>query len=72
MTVDVPPQSSLLTTEGDLMEELLLHFDTLFTKTRGLPLPRDRCHHIHMLPGTPPVAVRSYRYTHAQKHELER
>jgi hypothetical protein len=47
------------------MEELLLCFDSHFTETTGLPLPRDRCHHIHLLPSTAPVAVWLYRYAHA-------
>jgi hypothetical protein len=29
-------------------------------------------HHIHLLPSTAPVVVCPYRYTHAQKAELER
>jgi hypothetical protein len=71
-TADAPPQASLLSTKGDLLQELLLHFDVLFAEPTGLPPPRDSCHHIHLLPGTPPVAVRPYCYAHMQKHELER
>jgi hypothetical protein len=61
-TADMPPQPSMLITEGDLMEELLLLFDALFTEPTGLSLQQDHCHHIHLLPGTPPVVVRPYRY----------
>jgi hypothetical protein len=71
-TANAPPQPSLLAAEGDLMKELLLHFDALFTEPTGLLPPWDRCHHIHLLLGTPLVAVRPYRYAHTQKHELER
>src|SRR6185437_13192134 len=33
---------------------------------------RARDHSIHIMPGTPPVAVRPYRYPQLQKDELER
>jgi hypothetical protein len=36
------------------------------------PSARNRCHQIHLHAGTEPVVVRPYRYTHAQKAELER
>jgi hypothetical protein len=71
-TVDTPLLPSLLFAEGNPLEELLLHFDTLFTEPMGLPLSWDHCHHIYLLPGTPPVVVRPYHYAHTQKHELER
>jgi hypothetical protein len=70
-TVGVPPQPMLLSAEGDLLEELLLHFNAHFAEPTGLPPPRDRCQHIHLLPGTPPVAVWPYCYAHMQKHELD-
>jgi hypothetical protein len=66
----VPP--ALLTVSGDLMEGLLLGFAPLFTEPTGLPPQWGRCHQIRLLPGTPPVAVRPYRYAHHQKLELER
>jgi hypothetical protein len=69
-TVDTPLLPSLLSVEGNPLEELLLHFDTLFTEPMGLPLLWDHCHHIYLLPGTPPVVVRPYHYAHT--HELER
>jgi hypothetical protein len=65
-------QPALLAAKGDLMEELLLRFDSLFIEPSGLPPERERCHHIHLILGTAPVAVRPYRYAHAQKQELER
>jgi hypothetical protein len=39
MTTDAPPQPSLLTAEGNLMDELLLRFNALFTEPTGLPPP---------------------------------
>jgi hypothetical protein len=63
---------SLHTVTGDLLEELLTHFVGVFTEPTGLPPQREHNHMIHLLPGSAPVAVHSYRYTHAQKAELER
>jgi hypothetical protein len=47
-------------------------FAPLFADLGGLPLKRRYNHHIRLLPGTKPVAVRPYHYVHAQKTELER
>jgi hypothetical protein len=57
--------------EADLMDDLLSQFAALFALPQGLPPPCERCHHIQLLLGTEPVAVRPYRYTHHQKEELE-
>jgi hypothetical protein len=62
----------LLVVEGDLMNTLLQEFEGLFQEPTGLPPARSCSHKIHLLPGTAPVAVRPYRYAHAQKVELER
>jgi hypothetical protein len=56
----------------DVLAELLHHFSPLFAEPTGLPPGRHRCHQIRLLPGTPPVVVRPYRYGHHQKQELER
>lgn len=53
------------------MDRLLQQFEVVFTEPTGLPPPRPYDHRIH-LPGTPPVAVRPYRYPQLQKDELER
>jgi hypothetical protein len=53
------------------MEELLQEFALLFQEPSGLAPPCTRSHPIHLLPGTAPIAVRPYRYAHAQKTELE-
>jgi hypothetical protein len=63
---------SLLAAFADIMFELLAHFVPLFEEPSGLPSTRQRCHQIRLLPGTPPVTVRPYRYAHTQKAELER
>jgi hypothetical protein len=55
---------SLHTVTGDLPEELLAHFAEVFTEPTGLPPQREHNHRIHLLPGSAPVAVHPYRYTH--------
>jgi hypothetical protein len=72
-TTKTPPASPvLMAADADLMGDLLDNFTDLFVEPSGLPPPRDRCHEIRLLPGTPPVAVRPYQYAHIQKQELER
>jgi hypothetical protein len=66
-----PAPPALLTVSSNLMEDLLLGFAPLFTEPTGLPPQRGRCHQIRLLPGTPPVVVRPYRYAHHQELELE-
>lgn len=56
---------------ADLLDALLLEFESLFAKPVGLPLARHLDHQIH-LPGSAPMDVRPYRYPHHQKDELER
>jgi hypothetical protein len=60
--------------DGDhpLLAALLQQHSGLFNKPQGLPPARPCDHHIHLLPDTAPVAVRSYRYPQLQKDELER
>jgi hypothetical protein len=60
-TTKTPPASPvLMATDADLMGDLLDNFTDLFVEPSGLPPPRDRCHEIRLLPGTPPVVVRPY------------
>jgi hypothetical protein len=56
----------------DVLDDLLLRFEGLFTEPTGLPPVHPRSHRIRLLPGTTPVAVRPYRYAYMQKEELER
>jgi hypothetical protein len=56
----------------DLMPALLEEFGAIFAEPTGMPPPRSRDHRINLLPGSPPVAVRPYRYPNAHKDELER
>jgi hypothetical protein len=67
-----PELSAITSASSDLFEELLLQFAPIFEEPTGLPPEGERSHRICLLPGTPPVVVRLYRYTHFQKQELER
>lgn len=49
----------------DVMQELLQEFNILFAEPQCLPPQRSLDHRIHLQPGTPPIAVRPYRYAHA-------
>lgn len=55
-----------------VLSDLLQEFETVFAEPRGLPPARRHDHHIHLLPGTAPVAVRPYRYPQLLKDEIER
>jgi hypothetical protein len=55
----------------DMLNLLLAEFAELFTEPMGLPPARPFNHHIHLQPGTPPVAVRPYRYPQLLKDEVE-
>jgi hypothetical protein len=68
-SASVPPEP--LGPADDVLGDLLLRFEPLFTEPSGLPPQRHRCHQIRLVLGTPPVAVRPYRYAHHQKQELE-
>ncbi|KAK1695119.1 hypothetical protein QYE76_011816 [Lolium multiflorum] len=56
----------------DLLDSLLAAFSDIFADPQGLPPPRAHDHHIHLIPGTQPVAIRPYWYPTIQKDELER
>ncbi|KAK1652389.1 hypothetical protein QYE76_070194 [Lolium multiflorum] len=70
------PQLALMAAALDethpLLDDLLQQHSDIFTEPQGLPAARACDHRIHLLPGTPPVAVRPYRYPQLQKDELER
>jgi hypothetical protein len=51
-----------LTSPHALLDTLLESFFDIFDEPRGLLPVRRRDHHIQLVPGTAPVAVRSYRY----------
>jgi hypothetical protein len=51
-----------LCTGRNLLDELLLEYDSFFEMPKGLPPSRPCDHRIHLLPGAEPVVVRPYRY----------
>jgi hypothetical protein len=57
---------------SDVLGALLLRSTPLFAEPTELPPQRQHCHQIRLLPDTPPVGVRPYRYAHHQKQELEK
>jgi hypothetical protein len=73
-SASVPPKPlgpAVAAVVDNVLGDLLLRFEPLFAEPSGLPPQRHRCHQIRLVPGTPPVAVRPYRYAHHQKQELE-
>jgi len=60
------------TSAVDVMKLLLAEFADIFTEPTGLPPARLFDHRIHLLPNTPPVAVRPYRYPQLLKDEIEK
>jgi hypothetical protein len=59
------------TTDRDLLDAILTEFHQIFAEPTSLPLLRTHDHHITLLHGAAPVAVRPYKYPSAHKHELE-
>lgn len=53
----IPPQ----------IQELLNSYQDVLQELRGLPPKRKHDHHIPLLPGCGPIAVRPHRYPHFQK-----
>jgi hypothetical protein len=58
--------------QDNLFPSLLQAYANIFAEPRSLPPPPRHDHRIHLLPGTPPVAVRPYRYPQLLKDEVER
>lgn len=47
-------------------------YDDIFQTPTTLPPAREQDHKIELMPNTPPVSVRPYRYLHFQKTEIEK
>lgn len=54
------------------VQQLLTQYEDVFRESHELPPQRPFDHHIDLLPGAPPVNVRPYRYSPAQKSEIEK
>ncbi|XP_020095072.1 uncharacterized protein LOC109714771 [Ananas comosus] len=54
------------------VQEVLLQYEGVFQEPQGLPPQRVRDHKIPLHPGTVPISIRPYRYSHDQKDEIER
>ena len=52
--------------------ELVDQFHDLFAEPSGVPPSRSLTHSIPLVPGTQPFRLRPYRYTPAQKDEIEK
>lgn len=61
-----------LSSVPDAVQSLVHEFSHLFEEPSGLPPARDYDHTIPLIPGAVPVNVRPYRYTPAQKDEIEK
>lgn len=71
--IDTPACAHILAiATGDLLKLLIAEFATIFAEPQGLPPPRRADRRIHLLPGTPPVAMRPYRYLQLLKDEIEK
>ncbi|XP_058776595.1 uncharacterized protein LOC131650912 [Vicia villosa] len=64
------PLSTLPTTIPTQIRNILQSFPSVFQTPRGLPPPRQHDHHIPLLPNTPPINVKPYRYPHSQKEAM--
>jgi hypothetical protein len=60
-----------MTATRDLMNSILQDYTDLFAEPRGLSPARRHDHHIHLLPGMAPIAIRQYRYPQLLKDEIE-
>jgi hypothetical protein len=56
----------------DQVQSLLDSYQDLFQEPTSLPPQRPFDHHIQLLPGAPPVNIRPYKYSPAQKDEIEK
>jgi hypothetical protein len=63
---------AMLTATRDLMDALLQDYADIFAEPHGLLPARRHDHHIHLLPGTAPIAASPYHYPQLLKDEIER
>jgi hypothetical protein len=68
----VPCPQALALSSDNLLQLLLSEFANVFAEPTSLPPPCPFDHRIHLLPSTPPIAVRPYRYPQLLKDEIEK
>lgn len=54
------------------IQQLLSHFQTIFSLPKAIPHSRPYDHRIPLIPGSNPVNIKPYRYPHFQKTEIEK
>lgn len=54
------------------IQSLIQKYQDVFAAPTSLPPARAQDHRIELLPNTPPINVRPYRYPHFQKKEIEK
>lgn len=54
------------------VKDLVVEYKSIFQLPMRLPTKREANHRILLKKGQPPVDVRPYKYSHAQKLEIER
>jgi len=54
------------------LQKVLNNHSKVFETPKGLPPIRDHDHAIHLIAGSVPPNIRSYRYPYVQKSEIER
>ena len=59
-------------TKDPKLQSLIDKYADLFDTPTELPPQREQDHKIELMPNTPPVSVRPYRYPHFQKVEIEK
>nr|KYP36817.1 Transposon Ty3-I Gag-Pol polyprotein [Cajanus cajan] len=64
------PELHLPPTLNPEIKTLISNHTSIFTKPTGLPPIRTHDHHIPLLPNTPPINVKPYRYPHTQKDAM--
>lgn len=67
-----PPDKESETPAPPNIQKILHEFDDVFAEPTALPPCRQYDHSINLEPGAPPINARPYRYSPAQKDEIEK
>ena len=66
-SLEVPTSKSSICAD---LQKVLDNHSKVFETPKGLPPIRDHDHAIHLIPGSVPPNIRSYRYPYVQKSEI--